>query len=302
MRTATLLLASGLLVGLSAPAPARAFCRTTTCRTTAEKECAKDDNECVIEGTPLAWPSRCVGFSFQAQGTAKLVPEDTKQAILSAFATWSEHECPDGSTASIAISATADVPCKLPQANKDGANVNVVFFRDDEWPYRGIDGTLATTTVTYDGDGAIWDADIAVNAAFNDVTLSETDAEYDVQSIVVHEVGHFLGIAHSDDENALMAPTYSPGSVRRDVSDDDVDALCTIYPAGRSASCSVEPRGGFGARCSEAAAAEPADDGGCTAAPGSPQGTYAGLAAALGSAMLVVLAALRRRTSRSDLS
>lgn len=310
MRKAPLLLAAGLIVALSLPASAGAYCRTTTCRTTAEKECAKDENDCVTEGTPLVWPSRCIGFSFQAQGTAKLVPEDTKQAILGAFATWSEHPCPDGSTASISISATTDVQCKLPQANKEGANVNVVFFRDDEWPYRGIDGTLATTTVTYDGDGTIWDADIAVNAAFNDVTLSDTDAEYDVQSIVVHEVGHFLGLAHSDDEDALMAPTYSPGSVRRDVADDDIEALCAAYPAGRSATCSIEPRGGFGPRCSETAAEDPAEEGGCTASPRSPGGSSAGLAAALTSAMLVVLAALRRcgshrkpsRTSRSGQS
>lgn len=290
MRKALLLLATSAIVVL-APHAASAYCRTTTCRTTAEKECERDDDDCVVEGNPLIWPSRCVGFSFQAQGTAKLVPEDTKLAILGAFATWSEHACPTGGTASIVFSPTEDVQCKLPQANKEGANVNVVFFRDDAWPYRGIDGTLATTTVTYDGDGTIWDADIAINAAFNDVTLSDTDAEYDVPSIVVHEVGHFMGIAHSSDDDALMAPTYSPGTIRRELGDDDIDALCTIYAPDRSASCSIEPRGGFGPRCSEAAAKAP-EEGGCSAAPGVAP---SGMAAAGLSAMLGILAALRRR-------
>lgn len=296
MRFAFPLLATSAIVFLL-PLSANAFCRTTTCRATAEKECERDDDDCVAEGTPLIWPSRCVGFSFQAQGSAKLVPEDTKQAILGAFAAWSEHECPDGGTASIAFSPTEDVQCKLPQANKQGANVNVVFFRDDEWPYRGIDGTLATTTVTYDGDGSIWDADIAVNAAFNDVTLSNTDAEYDVPSIVVHEVGHFMGIAHSPDDDALMAPTYTPGTLRRDLGDDDIAALCAIYPPDRQASCSLTPRGGFGPRCSEASADPPKDEGGCSAGPENRADATSAFATSGVFAMIGILAALRRRTS-----
>lgn len=292
MRKALLLLATGVVV-LLVPFGASAFCRTTTCRNTAEKECERDADDCVIDGTPLFWPSRCVGFSFQAQGTVKLVPEDTRQAIFGAFATWSEHECPGGGTASIVFSPTEDVQCKLPQANKDGANVNIVFFRDDAWPYRGIDGTLATTTVTYDGDGTIWDADIAINAAFNDVTLNDTDAEYDVPSIVVHEVGHFMGIAHSSDDLALMAPTYSPGLIRRELATDDIAALCAIYPPDRKASCSLEPRGGFGPRCAPVAPPT-TDDGGCSASPGVAS---SGLAAGCVSAMLGLLAAFRRRAS-----
>lgn len=250
----------------------------------------------MIDGTPLAWPSRCVGFSFQAQGTQKLVPEDTRDAVFGAFATWSEHECPGGGTASLAFSPTEDVSCKLPQANTTGGNVNVVFFRDDEWPYRGIDGTLATTTVTYDGDGTIWDADIAVNAAFNDVTLDLDDPRYDVPSIVVHEVGHFLGIAHSDDYDALMAPTYSPGAVNRELTEDDVAALCAIYPPDRDARCDLEPRGGFASACTETVDEPAGDDegGGCQAAPGGDHDwTLAGLSA---SAILAWTAARRRRT------
>ena len=297
MRKALLVVATSAIV-VSLPSGASAYCRTTTCRNTAEKECTRDADDCVTDGIPLFWPSRCVGFSFQAQGTAKLVPEDTKQAILGAFATWSEHACPGGGVASIVFSPTEDVQCKLPQANKDGANVNVVFFRDDAWPYRGIDGTLATTTVTYDGDGTIWDADIAVNAAFNDVTLSDTDAEYDVPSIVVHEVGHFMGIAHSSNDRALMAPTYSPGLIRRELDPDDIEALCAVYPPDRQATCSVEPRGGFGARCA-AVAPEPPDEGGCSASPGLASAGFpsSGLSALGVSAMLGFLAALRRRTS-----
>lgn len=295
VRLASLLFATSVFV-LLIPSGAQAFCRTTTCRTTADKSCERDEDDCVIEGTPLFWPSRCVGFSFQAQGTAKLVPEDTKQAILGAFASWSEHECPAGGTASIAFSPTEDVQCKLPQANKQGANVNVVFFRDDAWPYRGIDGTLATTTVTYDGDGSIWDADIAVNAAFNDVTLSDSNAEYDVPSIVVHEVGHFMGIAHSPDDDALMAPTYTPGTLRRELAEDDIDALCTIYPPDRQATCSLTPRGGFGPRCSEATADPPKDEGGCSAStPGDASSSA--FAAASVFAMIGIFAACRRRAS-----
>ena len=53
--------------------------------------------------------------------------------------------------------------------------------------YRGIDGTLAKTSVTYnDTTGEIYDADIEVNSAYNEITITDDPAaiEYDLQAIL----------------------------------------------------------------------------------------------------------------------
>jgi len=43
----------------------------------------------------------------------------------------------------------------------------------------------------------------------------------DFQSVVLHEIGHVLGIQHSDRQGAVMFPRYTRGSIARRLSEDD---------------------------------------------------------------------------------
>jgi len=50
--------------------------------------------------------------------------------------------------------------------------------------------------------------------------------------VLAHEIGHGLGVGHSTDRDALMYPGILPQHATRvALSDDDIKALCTIYPA-----------------------------------------------------------------------
>lgn len=51
----------------------------------------------------------------------------------------------------------------------------------------------------------------------------------DLQTILTHEVGHALGIEHSDDPRAVMYEHVLPGEVRRELTADDVDAVHALY-------------------------------------------------------------------------
>jgi Matrixin len=228
--------------------PAMAFCRTTTCNQNKPSDnCKKDENDCEITAPKIYWKSNCVRFNFQRFGTQDLLPEETKLGVLDGFGKWQTATCADGNRTSLTFTVGEDVWVKKTEYNESGKNVNVVFFRDDDWPYKGIDGTLATTSVSFDKKtGEIWDADIAINSANNTFTIEDKKVEFDLRSVVLHEAGHFIGIAHSNDGTAVMAPTYNPGTVHRDLEKDDVDALCDIYPPDRKAACNDEPRGGFG--------------------------------------------------------
>jgi hypothetical protein len=281
------------------PARAGAFCRSTTCRGEA---CQKDDQGCVLSGRPLFWAGTCVGFSMQRDGTAQLPLEQVRETVRRAFATWSDVDCGGGATASIAFSQLADTMCRRPEFNRSGANANIVLFRDDDWDYKTADNTLAQTTVTFSTDtGEILDVDISVNAAFNELTVSDTKVMFDLQSILTHEIGHLVGIGHSPDLRATMNASYDPGSLElRKLHDDDVAAVCAIYPPGRAGRCDPTPRGGFTPLCagSQLAEAEPA--GGCALGPRlggqKPEPTaswprFAGLAALAAA----TVAARRRR-------
>ena len=299
-----LLAFSGVVAGA---ASASAYCRSTTCRSTATKECATDENSCPSEGAKLFWPTSCVSYAMNELGTQDLDPIETRDIIRKCFKAWTEVPCPAGGNASMTFEERDPVSCKKSEYNKAGPNLNVILFQDDDWTYRGIDGTLAKTSVTYnDQTGEIYDADIEVNAANNTVTITDDPRkiEYDLQAILTHEVGHFIGIAHSPDPSAVMYASYPPGSIsQRVLTADDIDAVCEIYPPKSGVACNSTPRGGFSATC-----ADPPKSGACAVAPagstplsqGTRGGTSSGSTAsfAMFGIGLLAIARLSRRSKR----
>jgi len=275
---------------------ASAFCRSSTCRSTGGKECPTDDDGCPTSGEKLFWPTRCLSYAFNKLGTQDLDPEETRAVIRKTFQAWSDVDC-NGGTASMTFQEREPVPCKKSQYNKTGPNLNVVLFQDDDWKYRGIDGTLAKMSVTYnDETGEIYDADIEVNTANNFVTITDdpNKIQYDLQAIMTHEVGHFIGIAHSPDPAAVMFASYSPGSTtQRKLHPDDVKAVCSIYPPGEDQECNVEPRGGFSERCDD-----PDTGGICSIGTvGNSQASFGLMGLVFGSGILVAAGVRRRARS-----
>jgi MYXO-CTERM domain-containing protein len=292
------LVAVGLLVSAE---DASAFCRSTTCRSTKSVQCQTDENDCPLDGERLYWPTSCISYAVNKIGTARFDPEDTRAVIRKTFQAWSDVPCPNGSIAAITFQEREPVTCKKSQYNKTTANLNVVFFEDSTWIYRGIDATLAKTSVTYNDDtGEIYDADIAINTAFNQFTLTDDPekAITDLQAVLTHEVGHFIGIAHSNDPDAVMFASYSPGSLtQRQLSPDDVRAVCAAYPAAEAETCNTEPRNGFSGTC-----AEPEEAPGlCSIQPTSNAGGHVsyGVAAAGFASAGLLTAFVRRRRRRA---
>ena len=290
---------------LAVGADASAFCRSTTCRSTGAKECKTDENGCPTDGEKLFWTSGCISYAVNERGTQDLDPADTREILKKTFQAWSDVPCgKDGKAGAAAMTFQERDPvtCKKSEYNKEGANLNVILFQDDDWKYRGIDGTLAKTSVTYnDETGEIYDADIEINAANNTVTISDNPAkiQYDLQAIMTHEVGHFIGVAHSSESSAVMFASYSPGSIaQRKLTADDIAAVCNIYPPNSGTECNVEPRGGFSATCDPEEKSGPC----AVSAVGALDGTNKGGGATASFAMMGVgfLAAVRlaRRSNR----
>lgn len=139
--------------------------------------------------------------------------------------------------------------------------MNLIVMRDDAWPYEGQGNTLALTTVTYGlNTGDIFDADLEINATSQvHLTLGDVGVDYDLQSIVTHEAGHMLGIAHSRIAGATMGIEYVPGDTSlRSLEADDVAALCEAYPPAAAEACDPTPRRGYAPACEGAA-----PEGGC---------------------------------------
>lgn len=249
-------------ITLTLSGDANAFCRSTTCSGT----CQRDADGCKTEGEPLYWASYCVGFSLQESGSEHIDFSTFEQIAAESFVAWSEVDC-GGDVSTIAFTRLDDVTCHQAEYDPSGTNANVVMFQDHKWDYKGVDNTLAKTTVTYDtATGEILDADIELNHAFNELTVGDDDVVYDLQSILTHEIGHFIGFDHTLAAGATMNAGYDPGSTnQRDLDADDLEGLCSVYPPGRDAVCQPEPRGGFSAECS--LGPDDTAEEGCAAAP-----------------------------------
>ena len=88
-----------------------------------------------------------------------------------------------------------------------------------------------------------------------------------------------------------MAPTYAPGSItQRKLSDDDVAAVCAIYPPKSGLVCNPEPRGGFSDSCGNVETKK----GLCSVSPAPREAASFAPAASLAAAGLGLLVAVRR--------
>jgi hypothetical protein len=272
------------------PREASAFCRSTSCT----EDCPRDLDGCKTSGEPLWWANSCVGFSLQRDASEHIPMKYVRQVATRSFTAWSDLECETG-YATLAFSELEEAECKRTEYNDGGKNSNIILFQDTKWDYKGADNTLAKTTVTFDAEtGEIFDADIEINHAYNNFTISDEIVDYDLESVLTHEVGHLIGLDHTPDYAATMYAGYEPGSMeQRSLEPDDVLGACTAYPPERDAVCDPRPRGGFGSVCGDAVAEDLAEAACSFGAVGG--GERGGRSSALVLAGLALLSATRRR-------
>jgi matrixin len=263
---------------------ARAFCRTTTCDPTEERDGCAQVLGCSTRGQTLFWPDACVTYAVHLLGSPlrKVSAFETDQAMQNAFRAWLGTTCPGGGQPSLGVVPLGGASCdrvefNAPEAGRAGApNANLVIFRDSAWPYPDERFVIARTSITFETTtGVIFDADIEINSFQNEFSTSDTEISYDLQAVLTHEVGHFLGLDHSRVPNATMNASYDVSSLgTRTLSSDDQAAICSVYSplADPSPGCPGDtgPLNGFSRECGS----DSNTDAACLAlAPGAARDT-----------------------------
>jgi Matrixin len=109
-------------------------------------------------------------------------------------------------------------------------------------PERACTGTCLAATFTgfYSGRGdgttRINDADIVTNNAYNWTSQGEADgcsSEFFIEGVMVHEVGHLLGLGHSNVSGSTMYPSVSScNNEPASTAADDNAAISDLYGSG----------------------------------------------------------------------
>lgn len=183
----------------------------------------------------LRWEEFPVRYFVTNQAGGGVSATELRDAAVRAFATWDGVETAD--TSSELVGFTAARP-----NDDDGLTVIGFDNRPDQ------DRTLGATSFLIDTlSGEIVEAEIFLNSAFSwSVAPNGQTDRFDVESILLHEIGHLLGLGHSalgETElrnggrrviaaEAVMFPVaFSVGStVGRTLRADDIAGLSDIYP------------------------------------------------------------------------
>jgi hypothetical protein len=186
----------------------------------------------------LKWAQTPVRYFVSNTGVPGVSASDLQSALGRAFATWTAVP-----TASISYQL-AGITSARPGSD-DGASVLGFQSRPD------LDRVLAQTSFLVDtATGALMESDIFFNSAFPwSVAAAGEAGRYDLESIALHEIGHFSGLGHSAlgetelistggrrvlSAEAVMFPiAYPSGSIAaRTLKADDIAGISDIYPDG----------------------------------------------------------------------
>ena len=150
-------------------------------------------------------------LKYVIAGITNKLPADTARAeILRALAQWSK---------------VVKVDFAAGASSRDTGTINILFAsgaHGDPYPFDGPGRVLAHTFYPAPPNPE----PLAGDLHFDEAESWRIGNDVDLYSVALHELGHALGLAHSDKPGAVMYPYYRRATV---LTDEDIAAIRTLY-------------------------------------------------------------------------
>jgi hypothetical protein len=168
------------------------------------------------------WSKLDLNYIF-LNGTALLPGDREKDLVRDAFALWA-----------------AQTPLMFTEVtNRSDADLEISWETGDHGdgdPFDGIGGILAHANFP----NPFVDRTVILHFDSEEPWVDSTVADVDLLTVAAHEIGHTLGLDHSDDPNALMFPSYD--GPRRFLGADDIAGIQSLYGPSENSSPSPSPQ------------------------------------------------------------
>lgn len=160
------------------------------------------------------WPNNKPTITYRVVNTPlEMGLDDVRDAVRRAFDVW-QKQIPR--TFTEIFSGTADIMLSFGE-----------YYHGDPYPFDGPSGTLAHAFGPYAYGTDPLEGDVHFDDA--EFFTIRTPQGINLFLVAAHEIGHSLGLGHSTDSTALMAPFYSGYQPNFQLPYDDVLGIQTLY-------------------------------------------------------------------------
>lgn len=121
------------------------------------------------------------------------------------------------------------IPVKFVETQEAGvADITIGFYNGDHGDGEPFDGVLGVLAHAFSPENGRFHLDAAERWTI-DFEHEDSNVAVDLESVALHEIGHLLGLAHSNVKESVMYPSLKPREKKLNLKFDDIEGVQYLY-------------------------------------------------------------------------